>query len=380
MNKRFVSIVSALLLAAAPAIAAETMMEEGEYAGVRFDISSGYYYQSTDLKRLPKGAAVSVGANQSRITNLKGEVSEHGWFIAPRAGYYVPHSDSVTFGVEFEPEFMVSVSTDVKVTGDAKSALEGAIGAEVRNSGLDFDQVNGSSLGLLTDANLGASGATNSTPDRVKRAVDRAHEIASSNASTVMPATSAADTRAAIGNLNATEREVFAREFVSAYHSELSNAASVNEQLAFAARIDAVAERDMSGAMPAIPANRIINNLFAAAGTSTPSGTVSITNLDKSPTLFHVNLPVYAVAKFKSPQSSVRGHVGLGTGVMFYDMGDKVDGGASWPILAKAGFEVPVRPNIRVGGDARFHYALTTPSNVDSIWGIRVGARMTYFF
>lgn len=376
MNKRFVSIVSALLLAAAPAIAAETMMEEGEYAGVRFDISSGYYYQSTDLKRLPKGAAVSVGANQSRITNLKGEVSEHGWFIAPRAGYYVPHSDTVTFGVEFEPEFMVSVSTDVKVTGDAKSALEGAIGSAVRNANASFAHINGASgvPGFLTRENLEADGNAAATTVQEERSISakRAIVTAYGNTSVVAHSTSGDDTRAAIDALDTMARERFADEFVSAYHVELSNASNVNQQLIFANSLDTALDTPV--------ADRIVPSLFAAAGTSVPSGAVSITNLDKSPTLFHVNLPVYAVAKFKSPQSSVRGHVGLGTGVMFYDMGDKVDGGASWPILAKAGFEVPVRPNIRVGGDARFHYALTTPSNVDSIWGIRVGARMTYFF
>ncbi len=118
-------------------------------------------------------------------------------------------------------------------------------------------------------------------------------------------------------------------------------------------------------------ATTLIDNLFVGTGVTTPGtppqGSVSLTGLDDSPTLFHLNFPVYAVAKFRSPELS--GHFGIGTGIMFYDVGDEVGGGATWPILFKAGFQVPITDRMSVGLDGRFHYALTTPSDVDSILG-----------
>ncbi len=135
-------------------------------------------------------------------------------------------------------------------------------------------------------------------------------------------------------------------------------------------------------AVTTIPTGRpVLASVFpsvATTATALPAGSVQVSNLDKSPTLFHITVPVYAVANFSS--ETLTGNLGVGTGIMFYDVGDKVNGGAAWPILVKAGLEYPLRDNMNIGGDLRFHYALTSPSGVDSIWGVRAGVKLTYFF
>ncbi len=530
---------------------------------LRFGITGGYYYQSADLKKLPGKATVNVGAATSPVKNLKGEVTEHGIYIAPKAGYYFDRTSNLELGIEIEPGLMVSLSSDVKVKGNPKTQLENDIEAQVLAASLNYTQVSSqdedTSLNLFTDAKLAANPAENTEEKRIRDAVIAAYDIAregQTGAVAIDQATAPDAIRTALDDLeNDARKATFAQQFLVAYLSQLRSAEAggltVNEQLTFAALVDTAAketviaaeqeairtntsaqnavgiavqlvgavntaqvllERPSGGVIGAnaafetlvtgsdqqsvvgsvkvqtvsatgnasaaedfaqslnsllagtsiesiginaaaatnnahiravmantatqsientpqqnqldtagpalvsfveatrvsataadhvnaaapvfasnaaaavtsanaanrdLPARQIVTNLFPGS-TATPTGAVQVSNLDKSPTLFHVTVPVYAVANFKS--ETVTGNLGVGTGIMFYDLGDKVNGGTSWPILVKAGLHYPFRDNMNIGGDVRFHYAIAKPSDVDSIWGIRAGVAFTYFF
>ncbi len=139
MNKKFIAILSVLLLAASPAMAQS--MGVGNYGGLQIDISSGYYYQSADVENLDASIVVGTGddAATANVRGVGGEVTEHGWFIAPEVAYYVPVSPSFSWGVEFEPEFMISVSSDVTADSNGSGQLAGAIDGQISGAELTED-------------------------------------------------------------------------------------------------------------------------------------------------------------------------------------------------------------------------------------------------
>lgn len=95
---------------------------------------------------------------------------------------------------------------------------------------------------------------------------------------------------------------------------------------------------------------------------------------------YHIAVPVYAVAQFTFLENW-KADMGLGTGAMLYNIGDKVIGGGTvFPIFVKAGASIAVSTKMTFGGDLRFHYSAVEPDDILSVWGIGAGASLTYMF
>jgi len=296
---------------------------------------------------------------------------------------------------------------------------------QLRNSGANVSQ----QLAFADTADAAAKGtvvAAEANADNANTAAQSAFELFAGNVSAAETANMAAQTNASdavvflmtsmaanmAAQTNASDAATAAMQAIAAnmgaeenaatmqavVDTEMANTAAQNAFELFAGNVSAAEMANMAAqtnasdaataAMQAVAANAavlnrpIVTNLFPSinnvVATPTPQGGAQVSNLDDSPTLFHATVPIYAVANFRSETATAK--LGVGTGIMFYDLGDKVNGGASWPILVKAGLHYPFRDNMTIGGDIRFHYSLTSPKDVDSIWGIRAGLALTYFF
>ena len=97
----------------------------------------------------------------------------------------------------------------------------------------------------------------------------------------------------------------------------------------------------------------------------------------------HVILPVWFTVSKIAANGKLGGHLGVGTGVMLYNLGDRsptVTDGVSWVGLAKAGFSGQFGGGIRVTWEARLHQALSKPENIDDVWGVSGTAGITVPF
>ncbi|WP_462137608.1 hypothetical protein [Candidatus Mycalebacterium sp.] len=301
-------------------------------------------------------------------------------------GYYQPYNESITVGLSFEPGIMLSASTSIKLnqaqaqTQTAKEVLDEHIATLIEAADLSGAQAANAAL---------QSGVfpTTGTATPIGTALAETHNALRDGLTT----TASTDITILVGNNAgrnagtqilvvlhensdeiATRTQAFVRALVR--RPELTGASedTSDELLNLAARYD-VAKSDAN----------IISDLFGGdegAIATTPQGVVSFGNSDNddSPTLFHLTLPIYATAIFHSEK--LNAFAGVGTGIMFYDLGDEVNGGAAWPVLGKLGVAIPVTDKIEVSLDGRFHYAITTPSDIDSIWSFGVGAGISYFF
>ena len=458
---------------AAPSAGAREDVEEGRAttpAGWSVGLSTGYYYQSADLT-VSSGAfeadqrVVSFNASGTQtLATIKGmttnassgyidEATESGISIASQIGYYVEGGNpEVRYGIEFEPEIMFSVSTDVKgrpgtagetvFTNSAGVAIDFNDSAAAENAArvalvnhiidtvndLNRSEATGVNASELlhpddndTAGSFGWTQASRLTPvtsdppntqqQRIRHAIDRVY---SDNAGvfTTAPITSgdnAATARTNLGLLrtNGTdaEREAY-RTGVISEHLEVLREIGVdntrlNELLRFALYFDQYdgVEEGPGNDVTTFTGGAVMERIFgdhtitgqadlpvATEGldstvreAATPPGVAKLrATLTDNPSLVHISLPVYAVANMHSERFNA--NFGVGTGVMFYDVGNELSDGKAWPILAKTSINVPVNDRVSVGGGLRFHYSLISSGDIDSIWGIRADAGLTYRF
>ena len=119
------------------------------------------------------------------------------------------------------------------------------------------------------------------------------------------------------------------------------------------------------------------NNRILAAVTATTHEPAEISAMT------HVILPVWFTVSKIAANGKLGGHLGVGTGVMLYNLGDRsptVTDGVSWVGLAKAGFSGQFGGGIRVTWEARLHQALSRPENIDDVWGVSGTAGITVPF
>ncbi|WP_462137610.1 hypothetical protein [Candidatus Mycalebacterium sp.] len=390
MFKKVLSFLAILFLAASPAIAQDAGSSfSTQSPGLKFGLSSGYYYQSADITALPGDSRIVVGANAASenpgnatsIRNVGGEVTDQGWQISAEVGYYQPYDESITMGLSFEPGIMVSASTSIKLNQTAKQAVDSRIATLIETANLSSAQIAtiaGSTEVFLTAPPGTALGNAIAQAFNAERARIGTNAVGT-NIVALAGAGVAAGVATNIGTFvhddmesgTQTSASAFVRALVRRSELTTMGAAANNsdELLNLAGRVDTA----KAGA-------NVVNDLFGVDATRTtrPAGVVSFDNLDDSPTLFHLTLPIYATAIFHSEE--LNAFVGVGTGIMFYDLGDEVNGGAVWPVLGKLGVAIPVTDKIEVSLDGRFHYAITTPSDIDSLWSFGVGAGISYFF
>ena len=388
-------------------------------------LSTGYYYQSADFERLDYGYAVNGVTFTTPDRKSKPEVTEHGVSIAASAGYTMGSSERFSWGIQVEPEVMIG-SHDVE-TGEnyVAGANAAAVVIEILQDRIDEVAADLTWESILPRGGGGLDGLVtnpvftvyeNDRHDDESKAVRRALQQAAfaahidfvTNPRDGTGQNSRLEFRQVVQN-QGWAQENFTAAFFEAYITELVDPDSIlnqNFEREESQRIGALLEfaqavgrefdvvttgvasqpgrvvRDsFSEGLPDANGNDVFNELpvTSASDFEEDNNGQSIVSLNtESPTLVHITLPVYAVANMHSERFNA--NFGVGTGVMFYDVGNELSDGKAWPILAKTEISVPVNDRVSVGGGLRFHYSLASSGDIDSIWGIRADALVSYSF
>ncbi len=120
----------------------------------------------------------------------------------------------------------------------------------------------------------------------------------------------------------------------------------------------------------------VSSSKFDVTGTS---GGANVMVTVDGETLNHILLPALLV--LKAGNGSVEFNLGVGTGVNFYDVGDKISATTSIPFVGKLGFGFSVSERATIGIDGQFVYSLWTNDNsIDDIWGLSIGPKLEVRF
>lgn len=98
-------------------------------------------------------------------------------------------------------------------------------------------------------------------------------------------------------------------------------------------------------------------------------------------TLHHLLAPAFLQVDFPLPGLPMETAVGLGSGLMVYDIGNLLDRQNYLPVIGKIAFDYIKRDGLKMGVEGRGHYVVNQPQgSVDTLWGASATARISFLF